>query len=83
MNDELKKIRDDALSKLQSARDQADLESLTVSLLGRNGKLTEILRTMGKLSKEERAAVGQAANSLKKELETQFEEKKRAWRSIA
>ena len=76
MNDELKQIREEALSKLQSIREQADLDALSVSLLGRNGRLTEILRTMGKLSKDERAALGQAANKLKKELEQQLEEKK-------
>lgn len=76
MNEELQKIREDALAGLASVGDEAGLEALSVAYLGRNGKLTEILRTMGKLQKEERAALGQAANRLKKELETLFEEKK-------
>ena len=78
MNDSLNKIREEALQKLQAARDEAQLEALNTAVLGRSGMLTEILRTMGKLQKEERAIVGQAANKLKKELETAFEEKKRA-----
>ncbi len=72
MNEELEKIRLEALSNLKNAKEEADLEAVSVRVLGRSGALTEILRTMGKLDKERRAALGQAANAVKKELEAEI-----------
>ncbi|HWQ57798.1 MAG TPA: phenylalanine--tRNA ligase subunit alpha [Clostridia bacterium] len=69
MYDKLKEIREETLRQLNDAQDERELESLGVSVLGRSGALTEILRAMGKLEKEERAKFGQAANQVKKELE--------------
>lgn len=69
MYGKLQQIREETLARLAEAADEKDLESLNVSVLGRSGALTEILRTMGKLEKDERAKVGQAANQVKKELE--------------
>ncbi|MDD4075924.1 MAG: phenylalanine--tRNA ligase subunit alpha [Eubacteriales bacterium] len=76
MNEKLQSIKNETLAKLQQVRDEAELEALNVSVLGRNGSLTDILRSMGKLQKEERSIVGQAANRIKKELETEFETRK-------
>lgn len=76
MNEALEKIRVEALGRLQEARDEAALEEINVSILGRSGALTEILRGMGKLGKEERAILGQAANAVKKELEGEMERRK-------
>ena len=69
MNDALQKIRQETLDRLKEVREEKELEALNVSVLGRNGALTEILRTMGKLDKEQRAKLGQASNAVKKELE--------------
>lgn len=63
------KIRQETLDRLKEVREEKELEALNVSVLGRNGALTEILRTMGKLDKEQRAKLGQASNAVKKELE--------------
>ena len=76
MTDALQKIRLETLEKLKNARDEADLDAINLAVMGRNGQLTEILRTMGKLSKEERAALGQAANAVKKELEDEMQMRK-------
>ncbi|MDD3920243.1 MAG: phenylalanine--tRNA ligase subunit alpha [Eubacteriales bacterium] len=76
MVEKLEQIRKDALEQLESAREAAALENIQVALLGRSGALTEILRTMGKLHKDERAIVGQTANKIKKELETAIAEKR-------
>lgn len=69
MYEKLKEIREGTLERLGAAQDEKELESLGVSVLGRSGALTEILRAMGKLEKEERAKFGQTANQIKKELE--------------
>ncbi len=76
MNEALEKIRLETLNRLREARDEAALEEINVSILGRSGALTEILRGMGKLGKEERAILGQAANAVKKELEGEMERRK-------
>ncbi len=69
MYDKLKEIREETLRRLNDAQDEKELEALGVSVLGRSGALTEILRGMGKLAKEERAKFGQTANRVKQELE--------------
>ena len=76
MNEALEKIRLETLQRLREARDEFALEEIDVSVMGRSGALTEILRGMGKLSKEERAILGQAANAVKKELEGEMERRK-------
>lgn len=68
MNDALQKIRQETLDRLKEVREEKELEALNVSVLGRNGALTEILRTMGKLDKEQRAKLGQASNAVKRNL---------------
>ena len=50
MLDELAKIREDALKRLENIKSEEELSELNTSVLGRNGALTAILRTMGKLS---------------------------------
>lgn len=64
-----KRSGQETLDRLKEVREEKELEALNVSVLGRNGALTEILRTMGKLDKEQRAKLGQASNAVKKELE--------------
>lgn len=69
MYEKLQQIKEETLRKLNDTTDEKELENLGISVLGRSGSLTEILRTMGKLEKDERAKVGKAANQVKKELE--------------
>ncbi len=68
MLDELAKIRENALARLKGIKTEEELDALNTEILGRNGALTAILRTMGKLSPEERAELGKAANSAKQAL---------------
>ncbi len=51
------------------ARSSAELEQVRVRFLGRQGVLTQLLRSLGALAPEERPAVGAAANEAKRELE--------------
>ena len=69
MDEALQRIKQETLARLKEVREEKELEALNVSVLGRNGALTEILRGMGKLDKEQRAKLGQASNAVKKELE--------------
>ena len=66
---QLNKILEEAKEQLQQAASVSDVDEIRVKLLGKKGKLTEILRGMGKLSPEERKTTGQMANSVRSEIE--------------
>ncbi len=74
MLQKLDAILAEAKASLKQANDKDALEALKISVLGRNGQLTGILREMGKLEKEERAKVGQKANVIKAEIESAINE---------
>ena len=70
MKEQLAKIRAEALSAFESVRDSAALDELRVRYLGKKGELTAVLKQMGKLSAEERPAMGQLANEVRAALES-------------
>lgn len=72
----LDSIKSEALTALQNVSSVDELTELSVSVLGKKGSLTAILRTMGSLTPEERAQMGKQANIVKQELEAAFEQKK-------
>ncbi|MBE6973502.1 MAG: phenylalanine--tRNA ligase subunit alpha [Ruminococcaceae bacterium] len=74
MKEQLAKIRSEALAAFASAPDSAALDALRVQYLGKKGELTGVLKMMGKLSAEERPAMGQLANEVRAALETAIEE---------
>jgi phenylalanyl-tRNA synthetase alpha chain len=65
---ELQRLRASARERIESASDQKALEDLRVSLLGKKGELTTILRQLGSLPASERAAAGAEANQLKDDI---------------
>ena len=76
MKDQLEQIRSRALAALEAAKESAELENLRVSLLGKKGELTAVLKMMGKLSAEERPVMGQLANSVRAAIEERLETRK-------
>ena len=76
MKQQLENIRVQALAALDAAETPAALEELRVSLLGKKGELTAVLKQMGKLSPEERPVMGQVANSVRADIEAKLEERK-------
>ena len=75
MRTELQRILAEAREQLANADTVEACEEIRIRLLGKKGALTEILRGMGKLSPEEKKTMGQAANSVKAEIEALLEEK--------
>ncbi len=65
-------IRRRAEEQLGHAEDSAALEHWRVTHLGRKSALSDLLGGLGAMPKEERAAVGQAANQVKRTLEEAF-----------
>jgi len=63
---ELKSLEAEALQAVANAADEDALEHARVTYLGRSeGRISAILRGLGKLSPDERPAVGQEANRVK------------------
>ncbi len=65
MKQKLETIRLEAVSAIHSATLASELEALRVRYLGKKGELKAVLNQMGKLSAEERPAMGQLANEVK------------------
>ena len=65
---ELNELSNSAYEDIKKAESEPDLEILRVSLLGKKGKLSKILKNMSKLSEKERPIIGQKANKLKTKL---------------
>ena len=76
MKEQLAQIKELAIEKLSNANDLKTLEELRVSILGKKGELTKILKGMGGLSKEERPVIGQLANEVRAAIEDKLNEAK-------
>jgi len=63
----------EARTAIEAARSAAELEQVRVRVLGRQGTLTQLLRSLGSLGVEERPLVGAAANEAKRDLEALVE----------
>ena len=73
MKEQLANIRSQALAAIEGAADPAALDALRVQYLGKKGELTNVLKSMGSLSAEERPAMGQLANEVRAALEGAIE----------
>ena len=69
MKELMQKLREASLQAVSQAPTMETLEEMRVRYLGKKGELTGILRQMGKLSAEERPAMGQLANQLRSDIE--------------
>jgi phenylalanyl-tRNA synthetase alpha chain len=76
MNTDLDKIESEVNEKLSLVKDQQELEALRIGYLGRKGAITEVLKSLSGLSLDERKALGEKANNLKKQIEALLDAKK-------
>ncbi|SFW10792.1 phenylalanine--tRNA ligase subunit alpha [Nitrosovibrio sp. Nv17] len=63
-------LLNEAVDRFNSIGDAAELEQAKAYYLGRNGKLTDLLKGLGRLSPQERPVVGSRINQVKEALET-------------
>ncbi|MBT9133668.1 MAG: Phenylalanine--tRNA ligase alpha subunit [Firmicutes bacterium] len=73
--DRLKRVTAEALAKIEVLDSVTALQDYRVSLLGKKGELTGILRGMGTLSPADRPSVGQLANKVRDQIEVALEAK--------
>nr|WP_320144164.1 phenylalanine--tRNA ligase subunit alpha [uncultured Cohaesibacter sp.] len=62
---ELKSLEQEISAAIEAATDEPALEEVRVSSLGKKGKISELMKTLGKMSPEERKEMGPALNGLK------------------
>lgn len=72
----LASLVDEALHQINNAQSLEDLEKIRVDYLGKKGKLTSQLKTLGALSAEERPQAGAKINEAKQTLLDRLSEKK-------
>ena len=75
MEDELKRLEQEASAEIDALNNSSSLESFRVKFLGRKGLFSTVMRQLGQVSKEERPRLGQLANVIKHNIEERFEHK--------
>lgn len=75
MQQQLERIAAAAREALKAAATAVDVEQLQVKVLGKKGELTQLLRSMGGLSAEERPVMGKLVNDLRQTLEQEIGER--------
>ncbi len=75
---ELEKILDEALKQFAAIDDAAELEQVKARYLGKEGRLTALLKGLGKLSAEERPAAGIRINQVKQGIESALQQRREA-----
>lgn len=79
----LDELQAEAHNAIQSCADLATLEAIRVSYLGKKGKITEQLKSLGKLPKDQIPQAGQAINAAKKDIAQLIDSRKSALESEA
>ena len=69
-------LKAEATAAIQSAADPAALEKLRVEWLGKKGRVTDLLKSLGKLDADERPKVGAEINAVKQLLNEHISERK-------
>ena len=69
-------LKAEATAAIESAEDSAALEKLRVEWLGKKGRVTDLLKSLGQLDADERPKVGAEINAVKQLLNEQIGERK-------
>lgn len=77
MEKQVNEIKLNALDEIEKASNLRELEDVRVKYLGKKGKLTAILKTMGSLAPEDRPKLGSVVNQAKTELESKITDKEK------
>lgn len=72
----LEALTQEALNKVEDARELAALDQVRVEYLGKKGNITALLKGLGKLPNEERPAAGEKINQAKAAVAEKLSEKK-------
>lgn len=73
MEQELQRIKAEALDAIKGAANQQALQDIRVKYLGKKGEVTALLKGLGKLSPEERPKAGALVNAVREALEAEID----------
>ena len=82
MEQQLAKLQTNTIAAIGKTKTINDLKDLEVNILGRKGKLTEILKGVKDLTAEQKPTIGKLANEIKTTLENEFEQKAKKFKLI-
>lgn len=68
MTNQIAQLKDELFALIDTANDLDSLEQVRVSTIGKKGKITEKMKSLGQMDPEERKTTGQALNQLKNEI---------------
>ncbi|NMG39389.1 phenylalanine--tRNA ligase subunit alpha [Chelativorans sp. ZYF759] len=80
---DLKTLEATLMAEIEAAGDEAAIEAVRVSALGKKGSISERLKTLGSMSPEERQQAGPAINGLKTRVTDAISTRKAALRDVA
>ena len=75
MEEEISKIKENAINAIKIATNSRELDDVRVKYLGKKGELTAILRGMGSLTPEERPIIGSKVNEVRDQIESLIRER--------
>lgn len=73
MKEKLQAIREEALARIEEAKDLDALNDIKVNILGKKGELTQVLKGMKDVAPEDRPKVGQMVNDTRTAIEERLE----------
>ncbi|MFL5128913.1 MAG: phenylalanine--tRNA ligase subunit alpha, partial [Microvirga sp.] len=73
---DLNQLERDLLTQVEAASDEAALETVRVSALGKKGSVSELLKTLGAMTPEERKERGPLINGLRDKVQGAITTKK-------
>lgn len=68
MSSQIAQLKDELTAMIEAANDLDSLEEARLSAIGKKGRITEQMKTLGQMDGEERKTTGQALNVLKNEI---------------
>ncbi|MCL2852764.1 MAG: phenylalanine--tRNA ligase subunit alpha [Defluviitaleaceae bacterium] len=78
MTDKLAELKLQCAERISNLKSLKELEQLRLDMLGKKGELTQLLKSLGNASPEERPALGQLVNSARESIEKMLEEARSA-----
>ncbi len=76
MQEKVKQIQAEAVKAIDEAKSLASLDEARVRYLGKKSEFTQVLKSLGTLSEEQRPQIGALVNQVKQEIEKKLRHKK-------
>ena len=76
-------LREEVLAEVQKAADLAALEDIRISALGKKGRITGLMKNLGKMDPDQRREFGQALNALKDQVASALDMRKTDLENVA